>query len=188
MRQEAHEKAFEINVQGQREFEAERDKLVAVGYAKKQKEFNEKMEKLTVNNKIAASAKTNETRIKRMMCRNDHLEMLREETKQRLFSELTPTSRLYVETLKQLIVQGMIRLLEADVELKVRKGEEDMVRGLIEDCQTQYSAHMLAETERVFTTKLTVIPDRFLSVEEGSEFGGVLLYAHGRRIVVANTL
>jgi hypothetical protein len=62
------------------------------------------MAKLTVNNKIAASAKTNETRIKRMVCRNDHLVMLREETKQRLFAELTPSSELYVSTLKQLIV------------------------------------------------------------------------------------
>lgn len=146
------------------------------------------MEKLSVNNKIAASAKTNETRIKRMVCRNDHLEMLREETKKRLFAELTPTSDLYKQTLKQLIVQGMIRLLEPEVELKVRKGEEDMVRGLIADCESQFSAHMLAETERVFETKLTVITDRFLNVEEGSEFGGVLLYALGRRIVVANTL
>jgi vacuolar-type H+-ATPase subunit E/Vma4 len=47
---------------------------------------------------------------------------------------------------------------------------------------------MLEETERVYKTKLTVIPDRFLTLEEGSEYGGVLLYAHGRRIVVANTL
>ena len=73
MRQEAHEKAFEIQVQGQRDFEYERDKLVEKGYATKEREFNDKMNKLTVNNKIAASAKTNETRIKRMMCRNDHL-------------------------------------------------------------------------------------------------------------------
>jgi uncharacterized protein YkuJ len=40
MRQEAHEKAFEIQVQGQREFESERDKLVQIGYAQKEKAFN----------------------------------------------------------------------------------------------------------------------------------------------------
>lgn len=56
------------------------------------------MDKLTVNNKIAASAKTNETRIKRMVCRNDHLEKLKEETKQRLLADLTPSSKLYKDT------------------------------------------------------------------------------------------
>jgi hypothetical protein len=81
------------------------------------------MDRLTVNNKIAVSAKTNETRIKRMVCRNDHLEKLKEETKKRLLAKLTPNSQVYRDTVGQLIVQGMIRLLEDEVEIKVRKGE-----------------------------------------------------------------
>lgn len=32
------------------------------------------------------------------------------------------------------------------------------------------------------------MPEKFLTEEEGSEFGGVILFAHGRRIVVPNTL
>lgn len=47
---------------------------------------------------------------------------------------------------------------------------------------------MLEETGREYTTKLTVLTDRHLSEDEGAEFGGVMMYAHGRRIVVANTL
>jgi len=81
------------------------------------------MDNLSINQKIAASAKTNETRIKRMTCRNDHLEKLKAETKARIIAELKPTSDLYAKTVKQLIVQGMIRLLEEEVEIKVRKGE-----------------------------------------------------------------
>ena len=96
---------------------------MSIGYALKEKEFNEKMDRITVNNKIAVSAKTNETRIKRMVCRNDHLEKLKEETKKRLLAQLTPDSQVYKDTVGQLIVQGMIRLLEDEVEIKVRKGE-----------------------------------------------------------------
>jgi vacuolar-type H+-ATPase subunit E/Vma4 len=47
---------------------------------------------------------------------------------------------------------------------------------------------MKEETGRDYSTKLTVIADRFLTEEEGAEFGGIMLYAYGRRIVVANTL
>jgi vacuolar-type H+-ATPase subunit E/Vma4 len=39
-----------------------------------------------------------------------------------------------------------------------------------------------------YKTKLTIIKDKFLTVEEGSEFGGIILYSQGRRIVVSNTL
>ena len=90
--------------------------------------------------------------------------------------------------MKQLIIQGMIRLLEPEVEIKVREGEQDMINGLLEECESQYSARMMEETEREYTTKLTVREDRFMTEEEGAEFGGVVMYAHGRRIVVANTL
>lgn len=146
------------------------------------------MDTLTVNNKIAVSAKTNEARIKRMVCRNDHLDKLKEETKTRLLAELSPSSDKYKDVVKQLIVQGMIRLLEENVEIKCRKGEQDMINGFIAECQELYSARMMEETGREYSTNLVVLEDRFLNEEEGSEFGGVMLYAHGRRIVVANTL
>lgn len=120
MRQEAHEKAFEIQVLGQRIFEQERDAQVQGGSVLLNKDFKDKMDTLTINQKIAASAKMNETRIKRMTCRNDHLELLRKETKTRIITECSAETDHYQRTVKQLIVQGMIRLLEAEVEIKVR--------------------------------------------------------------------
>jgi vacuolar-type H+-ATPase subunit E/Vma4 len=63
-----------------------------------------------------------------------------------------------------------------------------MIKGMLADCQKQFTAHMLNETGKEFSTELTICTDKFLTVEEGSEFGGVILYAQRRRIVVANTL
>lgn len=59
---------------------------------------------------------------------------------------------------------------------------------MVESCEKEYAALMKKETDRDYKTKLTVLSDKFLTVEEGSEFGGVMLLAHGRRIVVPNTL
>ncbi len=81
------------------------------------------MEALNVKQKIAAAKKSNETRLQRMTCRNDHLNKLRDETKARIIDELKSSSQIYKDTVKQLIVQGMIRLLEDNVEIKVRQGE-----------------------------------------------------------------
>jgi len=63
-----------------------------------------------------------------------------------------------------------------------------MIKKMIPDCEKEFAAHMKKETGREYNTKLTVIAEKFLSNDEGAEFGGVILYAHGRRIVVPNTL
>ena len=41
--------------------------------------------------------------------------------------------------MKDLIVQGMIKMLEEEVELLVRDGDEDLVNELIPECQESYS-------------------------------------------------
>ena len=42
--------------------------------------------------------------------------------------------------------------------------------------------------DKQYKTKLIIRDDAYLNEEEGSEYGGVIMYAHSRRIVVANTL
>jgi hypothetical protein len=71
----------------------------------------------------------------------------------------------------------MIRLLEENVEVKVRKGEEDMIKKMFPSCEKEFKEHMKKETGRDYETKLTIMPEKFLTVEEGSEFGGVILSA-----------
>jgi len=53
------------------------------------------MDNLTINQKIAQSAKTNETRIKKMTSRNECLEKLKAETKARIMLTMQPTSETY---------------------------------------------------------------------------------------------
>lgn len=114
--------------------------------------------------------------------------MLKGEIKYRIIHDLTPTSDLYKKTVKQLILQGMIRLLEPEVEVKVRKTEVELVQKMLADCEKDFTAHMKKETGRDYTTKLTICKDKFMTEEEGSDYGGVVLMAHNRRIVVSNTL
>ena len=105
MRQDAHEKAFETQVLGQRIFEREKDKLVKIGIKAVKKEFQEKEENLEINQKILISTKTNENRLRRMVSRNDCLVSLRAEAKAKLASEFTSNSVSYQNTIKNLIIQ-----------------------------------------------------------------------------------
>ena len=47
---------------------------------------------------------------------------------------------------------------------------------------------MERETGEPFSTKLSVIEDKFLTEEEGGACGGVVLYANNRKIVCQNAL
>lgn len=188
MRQDAHEKAFEIQVLGQRIFERECTKQVEKDERLLNKEFQDKSDTLNINQKIAASAKNNEVRLRRMACRNECLDELRRDALTALQDQMSSDGDLYRQACKSLLVQGMIKLLEENVELLVREEDVDLFSGLISECEEEFTAHMKEQTDRDYETKLTIREDRYLSQEEGADLGGVMLFALDRRIVVPNSL
>ena len=82
----------------------------------------------------------------------------------------------------------MIKLLEDELELKVREQEVSMVQGILSECEAEYTDIMKRETTRDYACSLSVMEDQFLTAENGGRCGGVILYAHNRRIVCSNTL
>lgn len=82
----------------------------------------------------------------------------------------------------------MIKLLEESLELKVRKDEVSLVKGLVKECEELFTKTMREETGREYSSKLSVCDDIFLEDREGGACGGVILLALNRRIVVPNTL
>lgn len=188
MRQDAHEKAFEMQVLGQRAYEEQRDKTIAEGEKKLKREFEGRLDDQRIKQKIEVSQLTNQTRLDKMKHRNDCMVNLRSTAIERLENDYGSGNPQYIETLKNLIVQTMIKLLEEEVELKVREDEVDLVNGMIEECEAKYSEIMMEETTREYTTKLSVREDNFLTDDEGGKSGGIIAYAHRRKIVVSNTL
>lgn len=120
MIQEANERAFEISVEGQRLYENEKKMVYNKKSREEENNFQKALDKLDIDAKILASAKLNETRIKRMVCRNEQLEKLKIAVKERIMQDLAGDSDQYRQTVQKMIVQGMIRMLEEKIELKVR--------------------------------------------------------------------
>jgi vacuolar-type H+-ATPase subunit E/Vma4 len=82
----------------------------------------------------------------------------------------------------------MIKLLEEELEIKVRQDEVALVKGMLADCERLFTKTMKDETTRDYSCKLKVCEDIFLLDREGGSCGGIILLAHNRRIVVPNTL
>jgi V-type H+-transporting ATPase subunit E len=159
MRQEAHEKAFEIHMFGQRIFEKERDKLVEKGTDNLNREFRDKLNQLNVDQKVEISGKINETRLKRMKKRNDCVEELRTLASAKLAASFASNATVYREVLKKLIIQGMIKLLEDEVDIRVRKEDFTVANSLVPECEKEFTKIMLEKTTRHYETKLTLLKD-----------------------------
>ena len=84
----------------------------------------------------------------------------------------------------------MIKLLEPEILLKVRKEDVNLIKGMVEECETEFAEIMRKETGEAdkYVTTLTVVESEFLTIEEGGECGGIILYSKDRRIVCPNAL
>lgn len=112
MRQEAHEKAFEIQVQAQRMYEKEKDKIVQAGLHSMNEDFDKKLQKLTQNLNIERSSKVNDVRLRKMKERNTCVEKVREETKEYMVNKVVnPGNLAYRTAIKNLIIQVISFLL-----------------------------------------------------------------------------
>ena len=105
MRQDAHEKAFEIMVKGQREYEDQKDKLIKEGERKLETEFQQLIDAQRIKHKIEVAQKTNAMRLEKMKRRNECMQNLRTAAAFRLQNEMKPENEQYQATLKNLIVQ-----------------------------------------------------------------------------------
>ncbi len=72
--------------------------------------------------KIFKSRKLNECRMREMKVRFDMIERIQEEAKRNLLQTVQNTSN-YKAFLKQLIKQGLIKLLEENIEIRCLKEE-----------------------------------------------------------------
>lgn len=82
----------------------------------------------------------------------------------------------------------MIKLLENEVLLKVRKEDLQITKEIIKECETEYHEIMMKETNEEYRTKLTILENEYLTIEDGGELGGVVLMTTSKRIVCPNTL
>merc|ERR1712019_240755 len=85
----------------------------------------------------------------------------------------------------KLIVQGLLMLLEAEVEIRCKESDVKMVESVLSDAAAQYQKVIQAETKASKTCKLTVNKKEFLPA---SLVGGVVLACQGGKITIDNTI
>lgn len=72
---------------------------------------------------------------------------------------------MYANLLRELIVQGLIKLMETKVELSCRQQDVNLVKSIIPDSEKEFTKIFKEQTGHDQTVKVNVNTDHFLDDE-----------------------
>ncbi|MES1913979.1 MAG: hypothetical protein MHM6MM_006120 [Cercozoa sp. M6MM] len=183
IKQEAREKAEELRIKADAEFNMEKLRLIEEAKATLRKEFADNAKRVEVQRKIERSQQIGEARVATMRERERVLSELKSRTLERLSTE-TSQHKEYGTLLKLLIVRGLVMLREKAVAVRCLASDATTVKGLLSQTSHLYEQVMREGGVDFPPLKLTLDPTP-LSADTA---GGVVLLAREGKIRCDNTL
>jgi V-type H+-transporting ATPase subunit E len=139
IRQEALEKAKEIQIKADEEFAIEKSKLVRQETAAIDSAYEKKFKQASMSQQIARSTVANKTRLRVLSARQELLDDLFENARKKLF-DVTKDKTKYQVVLKALTLEGMYALSEPKLQVRARKADYDIVKKAIDDAAKEYKS------------------------------------------------
>ncbi|KAJ3005539.1 UNVERIFIED_CONTAM: V-ATPase V1 sector subunit E [Siphonaria sp. JEL0065] len=178
IKQEALEKAREIKVKADEEFNIEKAKLVRQETIAIEAFYQKKIKQAEVSKKIAQSNHINKNRLRVLQQRQQVLNELFGEVRSKLVN-ISQDSAKYSVLVKDLLLQAFYQLLEKKITVQCRKKDVDLVAKAIEEAKAAYKTKLNSDIEVTIDTA-NYIPE--------SSSGGVVVSANEGRFLLNNTL
>ncbi|XP_019151673.1 PREDICTED: V-type proton ATPase subunit E [Ipomoea nil] len=188
IRQEAEEKANEISVSAEEEFNIAKLQLVEAEKKKIRQEYERKEKQVEVRKKIEYSMQLNSSRIKVLQAQDDLVNSMKDAASKELL-HVSHDHHSYKKLLHDLIVQSLLKLKEPSVLLRCRKDDVHLVEDVLHSAKEEY-----AEKERVHPPEIIIdhihLPPAPSHHNAHGPFcsGGVVLASQDGKIVCENTL
>lgn len=177
IKQEAMEKAREIEIKANEEFEIEKSKLVRQETDAIDKDYEKKFKQASLSQQITRSTVANKTRLKVLGARQEMLDDIFEQARKKL-ADGVKDKKKYQTVLKNLILEGLYALNEKDVQIRARKADYDAAKKAIDEAVKEYKQKLNKETSA------SLIEGEPLP--EGSA-GGVIIIGGNGKIEISNT-
>eukprot|EP00177_Eucheuma_denticulatum_P004006 GFKZ01007233.1.p1 GENE.GFKZ01007233.1~~GFKZ01007233.1.p1 ORF type:complete len:218 (+),score=53.19 GFKZ01007233.1:199-852(+) len=177
IRQEANDKANEIRVKAEEDFNIRKLSAVEAAREKIRAEYEKKVNQIDVNRKIAKSTEQNVARLEVLKARDGILRDAYDQAAAEL-AEVAKDPAAYTDILKALVLQGLIVLSDEQVVVRCRRVDVEIVDSVLPSVKEDY----VGMTNSPVTVNLD--RDNFLSDDIS---GGVVLLSQGGTIVVENT-
>ncbi|KZV17615.1 V-type proton ATPase subunit E [Dorcoceras hygrometricum] len=188
IRQEAEEKANEISVSAEEEFNIEKLQLVEAEKKKIKQEYERKEKQVQVRKKIEYSMQLNASRIKVLQAQDDLVNSMKESASKELL-QVSHDQNSYRRLLKDLIVQSLLRLKEPSVLLRCRKDDIQLVNSVLNKAKEEYAQKSNVHPPEIVVDDVNLPPAPSHHNEHGPFCsGGVVLASRDGKIVFENTL
>jgi V-type H+-transporting ATPase subunit E len=139
IRQEALEKANEIQLKADEEFAIEKSKLVRQEISSIDSSYEKKFKQASMSQQITRSTVSNKTRLRILNERQVLLNSLFRTAGDKL-KEVSKDKGKYQTMLKNLILEGAYALNEPKLAVKARKADFDVVKKAIEKAESEYKS------------------------------------------------
>jgi len=184
IKQEANEKAHEILIKAEEEFNIEKLRLVEQEKVKVKTEYERKHKQIEIQKRIAFSNEVNAARLKVLQSRDEVMSSVKAVVSNELGRIGDPTNAAYKDLLLKLTLQGLYQMMEPAVVVRVRQSDSSVMQGVLKDAAAQYKQGTGKEC--------TVTLDKdFLNKRDDPLApcaGGVKLFNADYQISVDNTL
>ncbi|KAH8662015.1 ATPase, V1/A1 complex, subunit E [Xylariales sp. PMI_506] len=177
IRQEALEKAREIEIKANEEFSIEKSKLVREETDAIDATYAKKFKQASMTQQITRSTVANKTRLKVLGARQELLDDIFEAAGKRLPNG-TKDNAKHTTILKNLVLEGMYALNEKEIQVRGRKKDVSLLKKAIEEAEKEYKEKVGKES------KVTI--DEESPLPEGSA-GGVVIVGGNGKIDINNT-
>lgn len=137
IRQEALEKAKEIQIKADEEFAIEKSKLVREETSSIDTSYEKKFKQASMSQQITRSTLSNKSRLRLLSARQELLNDLFEKAGSKLM-EATKDKSKYQDICKNLILEGMYALGEKKMLIRAKKADKEVVTKAMEDAKKEY--------------------------------------------------
>ncbi|XVF52946.1 hypothetical protein PTKIN_Ptkin05aG0058800 [Pterospermum kingtungense] len=188
IRQEAEEKANEISVSAEEEFNIEKLQLVEAEKKKIRQEYEKKEKQVEIRKKIEYSMQLNASRIKVLQAQDDVVNEMKDKASKDLLN-VSRDHHVYKRLLKDLIVQSLVRLKEPAVLLRCIKEDVHLVESVLDSAKEEYASKVNVHPPEIFIDNVHLPPAPSHHNAHGPFCsGGVVLASRDGKIVFENTL
>ncbi|KAG6056996.1 V-ATPase V1 sector subunit E [Claviceps humidiphila] len=177
IKQEAMEKAREIEIKANEEFEIEKSKLVRQETDAIDTQYDKKFKQATMSQQITRSTVANKTRLKVLGARQELLDSIFQDAQKKLADGAKDKAK-YQKILKGLLLEGFYALNEPQMLVQARKKDSDVVNKAIEEAVKEYKKQVGSNVEAKI--------DEANPLPAGSA-GGVVIVSGNGKIDINNT-
>ena len=148
IKQETEKKVSNIKKEADKEANLEKALIIKPEKEKIAKKMEKDLEDYKTQMKIAQSQKMNKLRLEKLKVKIDCVNSVFEDAKKELNKKIKNNPEQYKKILKDLLVQGFIKLLDDKINVLCKKEDLDIVKGLIEEAKSEFLEKLKKEAKK----------------------------------------